>query len=313
MRTALLAIVAAICMGASAQEKMTSRNGGTTSHVEPLTTEEVYDYEVVADTVTADLEEDLELPITVTNNFNCKSLATRYDILERAQEYHQRGLTFEMMLALRQAWVMGCMEEVDAYIQEHEDVQKALTALLRIEELDTMSKEKLTKLRDDLKMMGDNEMRVLCSLVLLMAEDSNEATGITTVDDVLRRVEPDYMNNPFCVFIKAAEAQEHNDDEECFRLLQICADKGGAMAYTALGEIYFHAHLGAIDHEKAAEHYLKAYNAGVVDDRRVHEFIELTDIYPENVTLQRVRNNLYKIKTIKFPYWAKIQNRLLDR
>ena len=139
MRYFTFLLLFSLCLSVFAQKKMTIRNSETgeemtitvpdglliTSGIEG----EDGDF-VVTDTLYADNSEPCIVDTVACDNVKRDLLVSADGLYNLALQYQAEGKFIEMGIALYQSWLMGSMDEVDAFISQHEDVKKALAFMI---------------------------------------------------------------------------------------------------------------------------------------------------------------------------------------
>lgn len=139
MRYFTFLLLFSLCLSVFAQKKMTIRNSETgdemtitvpdglviTSGIEG----EDGDF-VVTDTLYADNSESCIVDTVACDNVKRDLLVSADGLYNLALQYQSEGKFIEMVIALYQSWLMGSMDEVDAFISQHEDVKKALAFMI---------------------------------------------------------------------------------------------------------------------------------------------------------------------------------------
>lgn len=119
---------------------------------------------VVCDTIYADYDECFDDTIACDTVY-VDELQSGDNTFALAQQYRTEGKYFETVIALYQSWLMGKQDEVDSFIGEHEDVQKALAFVMFWE--DEPQKDVKTKLDilEGLRIDSDKEICVFLDLL----------------------------------------------------------------------------------------------------------------------------------------------------
>ena len=139
MRYFTFLLLFSLCLSVFAQKKMTIRNSETgeemtitvpdglliTSGIEG----EDGDF-VVTDTLYADNGEPCIVDTVACDTVKRDLLVSADGLYNLALQYQAEGKFIEMGIALYQSWLMGSMDEVDAFISQHEDVKKALAFMI---------------------------------------------------------------------------------------------------------------------------------------------------------------------------------------
>ena len=139
MRYFTFLLLFSLCLSVLAQKKMTIRNSETgeemtitvpdglviTSGIEG----EDGDF-VVTDTLYADNGESCIVDTVACDTVKRDLLVSADGLYNLALQYQSEGKFIEMGIALYQSWLMGSMDEVDAFISQHEDVKKALAFMI---------------------------------------------------------------------------------------------------------------------------------------------------------------------------------------
>ena len=139
MRYFTFLLLFSLCLSVFAQKKMTIRNSETgeemtitvpdglviTSGIEG----EDGDF-VVTDTLYADNGEPCIVDTVACDTVKRDLLVSADGLYNLALQYQAEGKFIEMGIALYQSWLMGSMDEVDAFISQHEDVKKALSFMI---------------------------------------------------------------------------------------------------------------------------------------------------------------------------------------
>ena len=139
MRYFTFLLLFSLCLSVFAQKNMTIRNSETgkemtitvpdglviTSGIEG----EDRDF-VVTDTLYADNGEPCIVDTVTCDTVKRDLLVSADGLYNLALQYQAEGKFIEMGIALYQSWLMGSIDEVDAFINQHEDVKKALAFMI---------------------------------------------------------------------------------------------------------------------------------------------------------------------------------------
>ena len=139
MRYFTFLLLFSLCLSVLTQKKMTIRNSETgeemtitvpdglviTSGIEG----EDGDF-VVTDTLYSDNGESCIVDTVACDTVKRDLLVSADGLYNLALQYQAEGKFIEMGIALYQSWLMGSMDEVDAFISQHEDVKKALSFMI---------------------------------------------------------------------------------------------------------------------------------------------------------------------------------------
>lgn len=142
MRYFTFLLLFSLCLFVLAQKKMTIRNSETgdemtitvpdglviTSGIEG----EDGDF-VVTDTLYSDNSESCIVDTVAYDTVETDFLVSADGLYNLALQYQAEGKFIEMGIALYQSWLMGSMDEVDAFISQHEDVKKALAFMISLQ------------------------------------------------------------------------------------------------------------------------------------------------------------------------------------
>ena len=176
MRYFTFLLLFSLCLSVLAQKKMTIRNSETgedmtitvpdglviTSGIEG----EDGDF-VVTDTLYADNGEPCIVDTVACDTVESDFFVSADGLYNLAQQYQAGERYIEMVIALYQSWLLGSMDEVDAFISQHEDVKKALAFMIFMDNVSDKDKEKNLEYLNGLNIKGDKEICVFADVLKL--------------------------------------------------------------------------------------------------------------------------------------------------
>ena len=316
MRYFTFLLLFSLCLSVFAQKKMTIRNSETGEEMTITVPDglvitsgiEGDDGDiVVTDTLYADNGEPCIVDTVACDTVETDFLVSADGLYTLAQQYQAEGKYIEMGIALYQSWLMGSMDEVDAFISQHEDVKKALAFMIFMDNASDKDKEKNLEYLNDLHIEGDKEICVfadvlkhrypMVSLRVFRAESNKK-----------------YKNNPFYSYINALieydDDGEYKSQQQSFEQMKEVADQGIAPAYADMAKKYANGSGTEKDIEKAQEYFLKTIEAGLLDKSDAVEYLSLLNENPDVVISDELRVHLMRTASISLPYWLNIQKRI---
>ena len=320
MRYFTFLLLFSLCLSVFAQKKMTIRNSETgeemtitvpdglviTSGIEG----EDRDF-VVTDTLYADNGEPCIVDTVAYDTVESDLLVSADGLYNLALQYQAGGKFIEMGIALYQSWLMGYMDEVDAFISQHEDVKKALAFMLFMDNASDKDKEKNLEYLNDLHIEGDKEICVFADVLKLRFSSTDPMASLRVFRAESNRK---YKNISFYSYINALieydEDGEYKSQQQSFEQMKEVADQGIAPAYADMARKYANGSGTEKDVEKAQEYFLKTIEAGLLDKSDAIEYLSLLDENPDVVIPDDLRVHLMRTVSISLPYWLNIQKRI---
>ena len=174
MRYFTFLLLFSLCLSVFAQKKMTIRNSETGEEMtitvpDGLVITSGIEGEdgdlVVTDTLYADNGEPCIVDTVACDNVKRDLLVSADELYNLALQYQAEGKFIEMGIALYQSWLMGSMDEVDAFISQHEEVKKALAFMIFMDNASDKDKEKNLEYLNDLHIEGDKEICVFADVL----------------------------------------------------------------------------------------------------------------------------------------------------
>ena len=320
MRYFTFLLLFSLCLSVFAQKKMTIRNSETgeemtitvpdglviTSGIEG----EDGDF-VVTDTLYADNGESCIVDTVACDNVETDFLVSADGLYNLALQYKAEGKFIEMGIALYQSWLMGYMDEVDAFISQHEDVKKALAFMIFMDNVSDKDKEKNLEYLNDLHIEGDKEICVFADVLKHRFSSTDPMASLRVF-----RAESNkkYNSNPFYSYINALieydDDGEYKSQQQSFEMMKEVADQSIATAYADMARKYANGSGTEKDIEKAQEYFLKTIEAGLLDKSDAIEYLSLLDENPDLVIPDDLRVHLMRTVSISLPYWLNIQKRI---
>lgn len=309
-----------LCLSVFAQKKMTIRNSETgeemtitvpdglviTSGIEG----EDRDF-VVTDTLYADNGEPCIVDTVAYDTVESDLLVSADGLYNLALQYQAGGKFIEMGIALYQSWLMGYMDEVDAFISQHEDVKKALAFMIFMDNVSDKDKEKNLEYLNGLHIEGDKEICVFADVLKLRFSSTDPMASLRVFRAESNRK---YKNISFYSYINALieydEDGEYKSQQQSFEQMKEVADQGIAPAYADMARKYANGSGTEKDVEKAQEYFLKTIEAGLLDKSDAIEYLSLLDENPDVVIPDDLRVHLMRTVSISLPYWLNIQKRI---
>lgn len=282
MRLLALAILSVFCLSIFSQKQMTIRNSETGEEMtitvpDGLVITSGYENEegdmVVCDTIYADYDECVEDTV-VCDTVYVDELQSGDNTFALAQQYRTEGKYFETVIALYQSWLMGKQYEVDSFIGEHEDVQKAISFVMFWEdEPQTDEKSKLDML-DGFRIDTDKEMCVFLDILKIRYNGKDEKAVLKELRTTLTKK---YKDNPFFTYLNALieydDEGELKDVVQSFEGFKAVAEQGIALAYADVARKYANGSGTAKDCDKALEYFLKTVDVGLLAKQDAQEFM----------------------------------------
>ena len=320
MRYFTFLIFFSLCLSVFAQKKMTIRNSDTgeemtitvpdglviTSGIEG----EDGDF-VVTDTLYADNGEPCIVDTVACDTVETDFLVSADGLYTLAQQYQAEGKYIEMGIALYQSWLMGSMDEVDAFISQHEDVKKALTFMIFMDNASDKDKEKNLEYLNSLNIEDDKEICVFADVLKLRFSSTDPMASLRVF-----RAESckKYKSNPFYSYINALieydDDGEYKSQQQSFEQMKEVADQGIAPAYADMARKYANGSGTEKDINKAQEYFIKTLETGLLDKSDAIEYLSLLNENPDVVISDELRVHLMRTASISFPYWLNIQKRI---
>ena len=320
MRYFTFLLLFSLCLSVFAQKKMTIRNSETgeemtitvpdglviTSGIEG----EDRDF-VVTDTLYADNGEPCIVDTVAYDTVESDLLVSADGLYNLALQYQAGGKFIEMGIALYQSWLMGYMDEVDAFISQHEDVKKALAFMIFMDNVSDKDKEKNLEYLNGLHIEGDKEICVFADVLKLRFSSTDPMASLRVFRAESNRK---YKNISFYSYINALieydEDGEYKSQQQSFEQMKEVADQGIAPAYADMARKYANGSGTEKDVEKAQEYFLKTIEAGLLDKSDTIEYLSLLDENPDVVIPDDLRVHLMRTVSISLPYWLNIQKRI---
>lgn len=320
MRYFTFLLLFSLCLSVFAQKKMTIRNSETgeemtitvpdglviTSGIEG----EDRDF-VVTDTLYADNGEPCIVDTVAYDTVESDLLVSADGLYNLALQYQAGGKFIEMGIALYQSWLMGYMDEVDAFISQHEDVKKALAFMIFMDNVSDKDKEKNLEYLNGLHIEGDKEICVFADVLKLRFSSTDPMASLRVFRAESNRK---YKNISFYSYINALieydEDGEYKSQQQSFEQMKEVADQGIAPAYADMARKYANGSGTEKDVEKAQEYFLKTIEASLLDKSDAIEYLSLLDENPDVVIPDDLRVHLMRSVSISLPYWLNIQKRI---
>lgn len=320
MRYFTFLLLFSLCLSVFAQKEMTIRNSETgeemtitvpdglviTSGIEG----EDRDF-VVTDTLYADNGEPCIVDTVAYDTVESDLLVSADGLYNLALQYQAGGKFIEMGIALYQSWLMGYMDEVDAFISQHEDVKKALAFMIFMDNVSDKDKEKNLEYLNGLHIEGDKEICVFADVLKLRFSSTDPMASLRVFRAESNRK---YKNISFYSYINALieydEDGEYKSQQQSFEQMKEVADQGIAPAYADMARKYANGSGTEKDVEKAQEYFLKTIEAGLLDKSDAIEYLSLLDENPDVVIPDDLRVHLMRTVSISLPYWLNIQKRI---
>ena len=309
-----------LCLSVLAQKKMTIRNSETGEEMtitvpDGLVITSGIEGEdgdlVVTDTLYADNGEPCIVDTVACDNVKRDLLVSADGLYNLALQYQAEGKFIEMGIALYQSWLMGSMDEVDAFISQHEDVKKALAFMIFMANASDKDKEKNLEYLNDLHIEGDKEICVFADVLKLRFSSTDPMASLRVFRAECNRK---YKSNPFFSYINALieydEDGEYKSQQQSFEQMKEVADQGIAPAYADMARKYANGSGTEKDIEKAQEYFLKTIEAGLLDKSDAVEYLSLLNENPGVEIPDDLRVHLMRTVSISLPYWLNIQKRI---
>lgn len=320
MRYYTFLLLFSLCLSVFAQKKMTIRNSDTgeemtitvpdglviTSGIEG----EDGDF-IVTDTLYADNGEPCIVDTVACDTVEADFLVSADGLYNLAQQYQSEGKYIEMVIALYQSWLMGSMDEVDAFISQHDDVKKALTFMIFMDNVSDKDKKKNLEYLNGLNIEGDKEICVFADVLKLRFSSTDPMASLRVFRAESRKK---YKNNPFYSYINALieydDDGEYKSQQQSFEQMKEVANQDVAPAYADMARKYANGSGTGKDIEKAQEYFLKTIEAGLLDKSDAFEYLSLLNENPDVEISDELRVHLMRTVSISLPYWLNIQKRI---
>lgn len=320
MRYFTFLLLFSLCLSVFAQKKMTIRNSETGEEMTITVSDglvitsgiegEDRDF-VVTDTLYADNGEPCIVDTVAYDTVESDLLVSADGLYNLALQYQAGGKFIEMGIALYQSWLMGYMDEVDAFISQHEDVKKALAFMIFMDNVSDKDKEKNLEYLNGLHIEGDKEICVFADVLKLRFSSTDPMASLRVFRAESNRK---YKNISFYSYINALieydEDGEYKSQQQSFEQMKEVADQGIAPAYADMARKYANGSGTEKDVEKAQEYFLKTIEAGLLDKSDAIEYLSLLDENPDVVIPDDLRVHLMRTVSISLPYWLNIQKRI---
>lgn len=320
MRYFTFLLLFSLCLSVFAQKKMTIRNSETGEEMTITVSDglvitsgiegEDRDF-VVTDTLYADNGEPCIVDTVAYDTVESDLLVSADGLYNLALQYQAGGKFIEMGIALYQSWLMGYMDEVDAFISQHEDVKKALAFMIFMDNVSDKDKEKNLEYLNGLHIEGDKEICVFVDVLKLRFSSTDPMASLRVFRAESNRK---YKNISFYSYINALieydEDGEYKSQQQSFEQMKEVADQGIAPAYADMARKYANGSGTEKDVEKAQEYFLKTIEAGLLDKSDAIEYLSLLDENPDVVIPDDLRVHLMRTVSISLPYWLNIQKRI---
>lgn len=320
MRYFTFLLLFSLCLSVFAQKKMTIRNSETGEEMtitvpDGLVITSGIEGEdrnfVVTDTLYADNGEPCIVDTVAYDTVESDLLVSADGLYNLALQYQAGGKFIEMGIALYQSWLMGYMDEVDAFISQHEDVKKALAFMIFMDNVSDKDKEKNLEYLNGLHIEGDKEICVFADVLKLRFSSTDPMASLRVFRAESNRK---YKNISFYSYINALieydEDGEYKSQQQSFEQMKEVADQGIAPAYADMARKYANGSGTEKDVEKAQEYFLKTIEAGLLDKSDAIEYLSLLDENPDVVIPDDLRVHLMRTVSISLPYWLNIQKRI---
>lgn len=315
MRYFTFLLLFSLCLSVLAQKKMTIRNSETGEEMTITVPDGLVitsgiegedGYFVVTDTLYADNGESCIVDTVACDNVKRDLLVSADGLYNLALQYQAEGKFIEMGIALYQSWLMGSMDEVDAFISQHEDVKKALAFIIFMDNASDKDKEKNLEYLNDLHIEGDKEICVFADVLKhrFSSMDPMASLGVFRVESNKK-----YKNNPFYSYINALIEydDEYKSQQQSFEQMKEVADQGVAPAYADMARKFANGSGTEKDTEKAQEYFLKTIEAGLLDKSDAIEYLSLLDENSDVEISDDLRVHLMRTVSISLPNWLNIQ------
>lgn len=266
---------------------------------------------VVTDTLYADNGEPCIVDIVACDTVETDFLVSADGLYTLAQQYQAEGKYIEMGIALYQSWLMGSMDEVDAFISQHEDAKKALTFMIFMDNASDKDKEKNLEYLNSLNIEGDKEICVFADVLKLRFSSTDPMASLRVFRAESRKK---YKNYPFYSYINALieydDDGEYKSQQQSFEQMKEVAVQGIAPAYADMARKYANGSGTEKDINKAQEYFIKTLETGLLDKSDAIEYLSLLNENPDVVIPDELRVHLMRTASISFPYWLNIQKRI---
>lgn len=320
MRCFTFLLLFSLCLSVLAQKKMTIRNSETGEEMTITVPDGLVitsgieggdgDF-VVTDTLYADNGEPCIVDTVACDNVERDLLVSADGLYNLALQYQAEGKFIEMGIALYQSWLMGSIDEVDAFISQHEDVKKALAFMIFMDNASDKDKEKSLEYLNGLNIKGDKEICVFADVLKHRFSSTDPMASLRVF-----RAENNkkYKNNPFYSYINALieydDDGEYKSQQQSFEQMKEVADQGVAPAYADMARKFANGSGTEKDIEKAQEYFLKTIEAGLLDKSDAIEYLSLLDENSDVEISDDLRVHLMRTVSISLPNWLNIQKRI---
>ena len=206
---------------------------------------------------------------------------------------------------------MGSMDEVDAFISQHEDVKKALAFMIFMANASDKDKEKNLEYLNDLHIEGDKEICVFADVLKHRFSSTDPMASLRVFWAESNKM---YKNNPFFSYINALieydDDGEYKSQQQSFEQMKEVADQGVAPAYADMARKFANGSGTEKDTEKAQEYFLKTIEAGLLEKSDAIEYLSLLDENSDVEISDDLRVHLMRTVSISLPNWLNIQKRI---
>lgn len=224
------------------------------------------------------------------------------EVFDMAIEYQKQGLPCETLFAMWQASCMGEEERVNDYVMNNKDFRKIIEIGKLLDSTINLTNEQFANYLDTCGIANDREMCIFAEVIRHSDLDKNITQQ--EIAPLFESIKQKYPDNLFAVYVETNYAYEDNEEKQACQY-KMLADKGYVLAYSGLAGCYF-AGIGVeTDHQKAAEYYQKAFNAGMLVKHGSTRYKMLLDIHPECRIPDVVYKELCNLKEVSFANWLR--------
>lgn len=259
---------------------------------------------------------DIEYEDCVVDTVECdtvamESLISADTAFSLAKDYEAQGRSIEMVLALYQSWLLGNMDQVDSYISENKEIQKALSFLMFF---DNVPKGETKELLNFLNSTIPDKDTELCQLAEVLKYKIDGTDQFKALELFRTETYKKHKHNPFYKYLNAIIEYDDYNEFKCvlqsFNEMKALADEEIELAYPELARKYAIGSGTEKDKDKAREYFIKTVDAGILSKHDAQQFLYFLNDNPDIFVSDEHRVHLIRTISISLPYWLNIQKRL---
>lgn len=255
--------------------------------------------------------EDCAVDTVECDTVAMESLISADTAFSLAKDYEAQGRSIEMVLALYQSWLLGNMDQVDSYISENKEIQKALSFLMFF---DNVPKGETKELLNFLNSTIPDKDTELCLLAEVLKYKIDGTDQFKALEIFRTETYKKLKHNPFYKYLNAIIEYDDNNEFKCvlqsFNEMKALADEEIELAYPELARKYAIGSGTEKDKDKAREYFIKTVDAGILSKHDAQQFLYFLNDNPDVFVSDEHRVHLMRTISISLPYWQNIQKRL---